>query len=128
MKRTASALTLILALLFSAVAVAMLANSATANPAAFMPTIEIKTDGSIVPDTAFIKQDGDVYTLTSDILQKYAVRIRRSNIVFNGAGYGIKSSWSYPVFANRGLSLESVSNVTIKDIAVTGFSEGYYDS
>jgi hypothetical protein len=126
-KRKVAGTSFIMALLLSATGL-MLVNLATANPAAFLPTIEIKTDGSIVPDTPFIKQEGDVYTLTSDILQKYAVRIRRSNIVFNGAGYGIKSSWSYPVFANRGLSLESVSNVTIKDITVTGFSGGYYDS
>jgi len=128
MKRKALALTLILTFLFSAVAGAMLVNLATANPAIYLPIIEIKSDGSVVPDTPFIKQDGDVYTLTSDILQKYAIRIRRSNIVFNGAGYSIKNSWSYPVIANRGLSLESVSNVTVKDIEVTGFSGGYYDS
>jgi hypothetical protein len=128
MKRKVSALTLIFALLISAVAGAILVNLATADPVIYLPIIEIKSDGSVVPSTPFIKQDGDVYTLTGDMPQKYSILIRRSNIVFDGAGYRISSWLSYPPFANRGLSIESVSNVTVKDIEVTGFSGGYLDS
>jgi hypothetical protein len=103
-----------------------LVNLATANPIMYLPIIEIKSDGSVVPITPFIKQDGDTYTLTDDIPQKYAILIHRNNIVFNGAGHSLNCS-SYPVFGNRGLSLEGVTNVTVKDITVTGFSGGYYD-
>jgi len=129
-KRTATGLSLIVALLFSATAVAIYVNLATADPIIYLPIIEIKSDGSVVPSTPFIKQDGNVYTLTGDMPQKYAIIIRRSNIVFDGAGYRINGSllnWARG-YANRGLSLESVTNVTVKDIEVTGFSGGYLDS
>jgi hypothetical protein len=125
-KKTVIGLSLIVAFLFSATAIVMYVEVASANPAIYLPVIEIKSDGRVVPSTPFIKQDGDTYTLIGDISQKYAILIRRSNIVFNGAGYSVKCS-SYPVFANRGLSLEGVTNVTVKDITVTGFSGGYSD-
>jgi hypothetical protein len=87
------------------------------DPTAFLPLIMIKSDGSITPQTEFIKQDGNVYTLTADLTQKYAIKIQRSNIVFDGAGH-IVSGYGYP---NKGLSVESVTNVTVKDIEVRGF-------
>jgi len=87
------------------------------DPMAFLPYITIKSDGSITPQTEFIKQDGNVYTLTSDLVQKYAIKIQRSNIVFDGAEH-VVSGYGYP---NKGLSVESVTNVTAKDIEVRGF-------
>jgi hypothetical protein len=87
------------------------------DPTAFLPLIVIKSDGSVTPQTEFIKQDGKVYTLTSDLVQKYAIKIQCSNIVFDGAGH-VVSGYGYP---NKGLSVESVSNVTVKDIEVKGF-------
>jgi hypothetical protein len=130
MKRKVSVLTLILTFLFSAVVGATFVNLATADPVIYLPIIEIKSDGSVVPDTPFIKQNGDVYTLTGDMPLRYAILIRRSNIIFDGAGHRINGSqlnWARG-YANRGLSLLSVTNVTVKDIEVTGFDGGYLDS
>jgi hypothetical protein len=84
---------------------------------AVLPYIAIKSDGSVEPQTGFIKQDGNVYTLTSDLVQKYAIKIQRSNIVFDGAGHVI----SGPGYSNKGLDVESVTNVTVKDVEVRGF-------
>ena len=121
-KRTALALALILALLFSAVASVQLANVATANPMAILPYITIKSDGSVEPQTGFIKQDGNVYTLIGDLVRNYAIKIQCSNIVFDGAGHVINSSVSPGYgYSNKGLSVEGVTNVTVKDVEVRGF-------
>jgi parallel beta-helix repeat protein len=110
-----------MALLFSAAGL-MLVNLVTANPIWYVPTIVINSDGSVVPKTEFIRQDGNVYTLTADLPQKYAIKIQRSNIVFDGAGHVIDGAvTSYYGPANNGLSLESVTNVTVQDIETSDF-------
>jgi len=124
MKRKAVALTLVLTLLFSALAGTSFVKMATSNPIAFLPEIVIKSDGSVEPETEFIKQTGTVYSLTADLSQQYAIVIQRSNIVFDGGGHTINGSvpsggvgWS-----NIGVSLEHVTNVTVKNVEVSGFS------
>lgn len=87
------------------------------DPTTFLPYITIKSDGSITPQTEFIKQEGNIYTLTSNLTQKYAIKIQCNNIIFDGAGH-VVSGYSYP---NKGLRVESVTNVTVKDIEVRGF-------
>lgn len=126
MSKTVWGSSLIFTLLFSATIGIVLVKQATANPIGYLPTIIIKSDGSVFPETPFIKQNGDVYTLTGDIQQEYSIAIQCSNIIFDGAGYSVNVS-SYPVLTNIGLSLEGVTNVTVKDITVTGFSGGYSD-
>jgi len=119
MKRKTSAL--ILALLLSTTGL-MLVNLATANPMWYLPTIVINSDGSVAPKTEFIRQDGNVYTLTADLPQKYSIEIQRSNIVFDGAGHVIDGAVTiYYGPANHGLSLERVTNVTVKDVQVCDF-------
>ncbi len=115
-KRKALAKALILTLLFSAAAGVQLAKIAKSNPMRFLPYITIKSDGTLEPQTSFIKQEGNVYTLTSDLVQNFAIKIQRSNIIFDGAGHIIHTS-TYG-YGNNGLSLESVTNVTVKDIKV----------
>ncbi len=116
MKRTPLALALVLVLLFSALPSVQFAKVATANPIGYLPPIVIKNDGSVVPETEFIRQDGNVYTLTADLPYKYYIRIQCSNIVFDGAGHVISG-----YVGNDGLSLESVTNVTVRDVQVYGF-------
>jgi len=117
MKRTAIALSLIFTLLFSAVGSVQLATVATADPLMFLPYITIKSDGSIEPQTPFIKQDGNIYTLTKDLVRNYAVDINCSNIVFDADDHFIDGTG----YANVGLALNNVSNVTVKNISVFGF-------
>jgi hypothetical protein len=117
LKRKALALTLTLVVLFSAIATVQLVKVATANPMEVLPYITIKGDGSIEPQTSFIEQDGNVYTLTGDLMQNFAVKIQCSNIVFDGARRIING----PGYSNIGLGVEGVTNVTVKDVEVRGF-------
>jgi hypothetical protein len=134
MRNTALALTLTLALSFAFGGGLQFVKVATANfMPIYLPTIAISSDGRVVPETEFIKQDGNVYTLAADLPQKYAIKIKCSNIVFDGAGHVIDGSFPPESginfgYSNIGLSLKGVTNVTVKDIEVTGFSEGYLDS
>ena len=121
MKRKVAGVSFIMLLLLSATGL-MLVNLATANPMWYLPTIVIKSDGTVVPQTEFIKQNENVYTLTADLPQKYAIKIQCSNILFDGAGHvinGVVTNYYGP--ANNGLSLESVTSVTVKDVQVYGF-------
>jgi hypothetical protein len=133
MKRTALALTLIWALLISAAAGTQTVHFSSANffpdtsePTPYLPNILIKSDGTVEPETEFIRQDGDVYTLMGNLTEKYAIRIQCSNIVFDGAGHIIDGSiYDVPYYGpgNKGLSLESVTNVTVRDIEVSDFRD-----
>jgi hypothetical protein len=123
-KSKVAAASFIMVLLFSATAL-VLVNSATANPMVILPYITIKSDGSIEPENGFINKTGSIYTLTADLSQNYAVRIQCSNIVFDGAGYIINGTLSPPEYAaeNSGLSVDSVTNVTVKDLEVRDFGD-----
>lgn len=124
MRKTALAMILILALLLSTTAGATLVNLAKANIIIYFPDIVIKSDGSVEPETEFIKQTGNVYSLTAN-LWKYAIEIQCSNIIFDGAGHIINGTVPYPVGAaqNYGLSLEGVTNVTVRDLEIRGFHD-----
>jgi hypothetical protein len=115
-KRKVSATAFIMVLLLS-VAGLTLVDFAIADPMAVLSYITIESDGRVEPQTGFIKQDGRVYTLTSDLVENYAIKIQCSNIVFDGAGH-VLSGYGY---SNMGLSVEGVTNVTVKDIEVSDF-------
>jgi hypothetical protein len=127
LKRTALAIALILALLVSAIAVVLSTKVATANPFIYLPIIVINSDGSVEPENDFIAKTGNIYTLTAN-LHNYVVNIQRSNIIFDGAGHIINGTlpsiehgrW----FSDcTGLSLEGVTNVTVRNIEITGFND-----
>jgi parallel beta-helix repeat protein len=50
-----------------------------------LETILIRPDGTVYPATAPIQQNGNTYTFTDNVYA--AVKILRSNIVLDGAGY-----------------------------------------
>lgn len=112
---------------FSVVAEIQVVKVATANPAPQPLFITIKGDGSIEPETGLIEKTGNVYSLTADLSRRYAVIIQRSNIVVDGAGHFIGRSIPSVDFGygyqNIGLKIESVTNVTVRDIEVSGFSD-----
>lgn len=117
--RKSVVLVLVLTLLLSAVTGTWFSKLAEADPFPFLPNIVIKSDGTVDPSTEVIAQSGNLYSLTGNIFQEYSVVIQCSNIVFDGMGYVIDDNAKY---ANRGLSLEGVTNVTVKDLVVNGFS------
>jgi hypothetical protein len=84
----------------------------------YLPELTIKSDGSISGPQAsdLINRTGNLYMLTSDI-ENYSVRIDRSNIVFDGAGYTINALRG---FANSGLRVLQCNNVTVRNLEIIG--------
>ncbi|UCG70261.1 MAG: right-handed parallel beta-helix repeat-containing protein [Thermoplasmata archaeon] len=80
-------------------------------------TIYIRPDGSVDPASAPIQVQDDEYTLTADIYE--FIHIQRSGITLLGGGYTIQGSGT-----GFGVLLESVSDVTLKDLIVKGFDQG----
>jgi hypothetical protein len=107
-----------------------------------LQTIFINADGSVSPDTAPIQRSGNIYTLTCNIYA--AVKILRSNIILNGAGYTLSGPYNGTasniwVIGNGpdkdslaqyvigvDLSNSSVEGVTIENLNVENFSIGMY--
>ncbi len=94
-----------------------------------LPVITIQRDGSVVPQTKYIKQNGDVYSLTADLQQKYVININCSNIVLDGQGHIINGSgnvfWpnEWHGYNCEGITLIEQTNVTIKNLIVSGFEQ-----
>jgi len=80
-------------------------------------TIYIRADGSIDPLTANITTvDNVTYTFTDNNHGELVVE--RDNIVINGAGYTLQGT------EGEGITLHTVSNVTVKNMIVNGFTYG----
>jgi hypothetical protein len=101
------------------------ADLAAANPSFYAPYITIQNDGTVEPETSQISRSGNTYTLTANLTMT-AVKILCSNIVFDGAGYSIIGGDERPkgFTSGAGLQLEKVSNVTVKNVKIIGFTDG----
>jgi len=85
--------------------------------------VHIRADGSIDPQTAPIKQDGDVYIFTNNIFGE--ISVERNNIVIDGNGFMVEGYWSPEVMLFRpiyGFTLLAVRNVTICNTCIKKFS------
>jgi hypothetical protein len=93
-----------------------------------LPKITIQSDGSVVPQTNYIKQNGNTYTLTDNLSHSYALIINCSNIIFDGQGHVINGSGlilsdgTSTGYESRGIAIENIVNVTIKNVEVIGFT------
>lgn len=129
LKRAPLAFAIIFLLLFLVIAGVLSVKVIKANPILYLPYITIKRDGSVEPETDFIVKTGSTYTLTANLLHNYAVNIQRSNIIFDGAGHTINGTVpSSERFAGwlsdgNGLHIEGVTNVTVRNIEITGFND-----
>ena len=117
MKRTAVALTLILAL-FSALVAGFV------SPVVAEGTIYIRSDGS-VEGTDRIQQDGAVYRFTGDIdirnvYVQTGIRVLKDNIVIDGSHFSIYRH-DYDAV---GIDLSGRNNVTVKNLKISGFWRG----
>jgi parallel beta-helix repeat protein len=93
--------------------------------AEYQGDITIKVDGSISPSTAPMRQDGDRYVLTGDLIGSRII-VMRSNTTLNGGGHTIQgeNTTGLITFPDNhtlpfpssygGIYLESVNNVTVK--------------
>ena len=119
---------LIFAFLLSTVSALAFVGLATANPYAplHLPQITINSDGSVSPETSYISRTGNIYTLTSDVIQEYSIGLLCSNIVFDGAGHVIDvavndapDDQGYPaMYLDVGINLVNVHNVIVKNVTV----------
>ncbi len=88
--------------------------------------IDINPDGSVTPpDAPIVNVDNITYTMTDDVnitahpsIYSAGIRIRRSNIIFNGNGH-ILMGHGADGFAMWGT--DHVTNVTIENSTATGF-------
>jgi hypothetical protein len=123
-KKKVYGLTLAFALLFSAAAGLMLAQTATANPVPYPnqprehhPVITINRDGSITPQTDLISQNATTYALTANITDYTIITIECSDIVFDGEGHTTNNAiWV-------GYGPPGASNVTIKNVELISYSQ-----
>ena len=124
--KKALALTLIMALLLSALSGTPFVRLVVANftqPAPpQIPSIYIRSNGSksIEFQELPIQQVEDVYTLTGNIVN-YSIVVQQSNIVINGAGYSIHGirGWT-----GVGINLTGVRNVIVKNLRIEEFQQG----
>jgi hypothetical protein len=115
MKRTALALALVSALLFSVVAGTWFASLASAQSSEM---ITINADGSIDPSTAPIQRNGDVYTLTGDI-DGYVV-LARNNTFLDGAEHAAGGIYGpLPVQVGYQWLVNGTTNITIVNAVVS---------
>jgi parallel beta-helix repeat protein len=85
-------------------------------------TIYIRADGSVEPYYAPILRSGDVYTLTGDVSSDVdGIVIEKNDTVLDGAGHSVQG---LNVEFSVGIYLMGVSNVTVRNIAVTSFENG----
>jgi parallel beta-helix repeat protein len=112
-KRVSSLLLFLLAI--STVTLALKIKPARADAA-----IYVNADGSITPSTApILTFDNVTYSFTGNINE--SIVVQRNNTIIDGSGYTVQGSG-----AGNGMDLNSVSNVTIENMSVTGFSKGIY--
>jgi|SRR5665647_421528 len=83
--------------------------------------ITIQSDGQIVPQNDYIKQEGNVYYLTQNLSQARLV-INCSNVMFDGQGYTINGS-NHFVLGGKGITLDNINNVTVRNVIVVGYYE-----
>jgi parallel beta-helix repeat protein len=86
-------------------------------------TIIIRYDGSIYPKDAPIARNGSLYVLTSSI--QSSIIVEKSSITIDGKDFVIKGQG---LFQSKGITLNRMFNVTIKNIVIEGFYYGVWIS
>ncbi|MDH7477683.1 MAG: NosD domain-containing protein [Candidatus Bathyarchaeota archaeon] len=83
-------------------------------------TIYIRADGSIEPSSANITRDyyNITYTFTDNNYETLV--IERDNITVDGAGFILQTK------TGNGISLSSLTNVTIKNLNIDAYADGVY--
>ena len=111
MKKAISIVAFISILLFIALAGAQIVTVIKANflpPQPELPSVYIRSNGSVTPSTLPIQKVGDIYTFTGDIYN-LTLEIQRSNIIIDGAGHTLQGNAS-----GKGMYIKA-TNVTIKN-------------
>ncbi len=116
MKRKASALTLVMALIFSFLFCGILVQPVESQS---FETIFIRADGS-VEGTNKIHQDRRVYSFTDDI--SGSIIVEKDSITVDGANYTLSGRGE----SGLGLVLSKRYDVTVRNMSIIGFISGIY--
>ena len=117
MRKAISVVAFIFVLLFIALAGEQIVTVIKANflpPQPELPSVYIRSNGSVTPSTLPIQKVGDLYTFTGDILN-VTLEIQRSNIIIDGAGHTFQGNAS-----GKGIYIKA-TNVTIKNLEIRKF-------
>ena len=91
-------------------------------------TIFIRSDGSLDPDTAPIRRDGCVYTLTANFVANVnfsGIVIERDGVIFDGASHLLQGDqWVGNAIVSSGRSNVTIMNVEIRGFLVAILLEG----
>lgn len=82
------------------------------------PAFIIRSDGSVDPPTAPIQRNGDVYSLTDNIIG-YTIAVERENIVLDGSGYTLQGNGN-----STGVFIKNLNNVTVRNMEISNFYYG----
>ena len=88
-----------------------------------LENITLRKDGTVEPQDAPIRRDGNVYTLTDDIVNR-TLWIQRDSIVVDGAGHTFQGFINNIRYAAKGIVLQNVSDVRLTNMQVTQFWSG----
>ncbi len=91
-----------------------------------LPPITIKDDGTIMPPSAPISHNGDVYTFTADI--NNPIIVQASNIVIDGQGHFLIGNGTvgslFVSLTQKGMDLSNVKNIKIQNVKIENFKFG----
>jgi len=82
------------------------------------PAFIIRSDGSVYPPTAPIQRNGDVYSLTDNIIG-YTIAVERENIVLDGGGYTLQGNGN-----STGVFIKNLNNMTVRNMEISNFYYG----
>lgn len=91
-----------------------------------LQVINIESDGSITPANVPIRQAGNVYSLGGNLID-YVINVQFDNIIIDGAGYTLQKT--RPAYGSQnGIALTDRTNVTIRNLEISGFTNGMFIS
>ena len=106
-------------LLMFSVSVTLFFSTFHVQPVRGQATIYIRANGSVDPSSTPIIQDGNLYTLTSDINAE--IVIERDNITLDGSNHLLQGN-NPP--SGIGITISERTSVTIKNMRIENFSAG----
>jgi parallel beta-helix repeat protein len=99
--------------------------SFTSSPVWASGQVFIRADGSVVPSTGQVASiDNITYFLTGNMISPLVVE--KSDIVIDGKGFTIQGPGDGPKIGSNGVDLSGISNVTIKNTEISGFTNGLF--
>jgi parallel beta-helix repeat protein len=86
-------------------------------------TIYIRADGRVDPATAPIERHGDIYIITDNV--NGSVVVQRSDITIDGGAFSLVGTED-PWVEDKGIRLDGLNNVTIRNTRLREFAIGIY--